>query len=140
MIFIGLLMWLVARSPFGYRMEVPFTAEAGTVIIVLGMVVVALGMVQFARLKTTVNPLDLTQSTRLAIGGVYRYTRNPMYLGLTLILFGWVLHLDSPVNILLLVAFVLVITELQIKPEEAALKRLFGEEYEKYFRRVRRWL
>lgn len=140
MILTGALMWLVARSPFGYPTVVPYTAEAGTVFIVLGIAIIAAGMTQFARAKTTVNPIDLTDSTALVTGGIYRYTRNPMYLGLAFILLGWGLHLDSPVNILLLAAFVLVMTELQIKPEEAALRGLFGEEYEQYRRRVRRWL
>lgn len=140
MLLTGLIMWLIARSPFGYRVELPWLAEAGTVFIILGVIVVAMGIGQFAKLQTTVNPLDLTASTRLATGGPYRFTRNPMYLGLTLILIGWGFHLGSPVNILLIAAFVIVMTELQIKPEEAALRGLFGGEYEAYCRRVRRWI
>ena len=140
MILTGAVMWLVARSRFGLAMELPYTAGIGTILIVLGAMVVAMGIAQFAKLRTTVNPLDLTASTRLATGGICRMTRNPMYLGLTLILVGWAFHLDSPVNVVCIVAFVIVMTELQIKPEEAALRGLFGEEYEAYFRRVRRWL
>jgi protein-S-isoprenylcysteine O-methyltransferase Ste14 len=140
MILTGLLMWFIARSSFAYTMVLPYTAEAGTVFIVIGMVVVGLGIREFSRLQTTVNPLDLTASTRLATQSIYRYTRNPMYLGLTLILVGWGLHLDSPVNVLCVIAFVIIMNEWQIKPEEAALRELFGEEYEAYCRRVRRWL
>jgi protein-S-isoprenylcysteine O-methyltransferase Ste14 len=108
--------------------------------IVIGIIVVALGIREFSRLETTVNPLDLTESTRLATQSIYRYTRNPMYLGLTLILVGWGLHLDSPVNVLCVAAFVINMNEWQIKPEEAALRELFGEEYEANCRRERRWL
>jgi len=140
MILTGAIMWLVARSPFGYRVELPYLAEIGTLFIALGVIVVALGIRQFAKLETTVNPLDLTESTRLASQGPYRFTRNPMYLGLTLILVGWAFHLDSPVNIVCIAAFVIVMTEWQIKPEEAALLKLFGGEYEAYCQRVRRWV
>jgi len=140
MLVFGAIMWLVARSPVGFRVELPFTAEAGTVLIVIGVLFSASGIIQFSRLGTTVNPIDLTESTRLATQGIYRFTRNPMYLGLTTVLIGWGLHLDSPTNLLVLAAFVVVITQWQIKPEEAALRGLFGEEYEAYCRGVRRWL
>lgn len=140
MLLIGGLMWLVARSPFGYTVVVPYTDEAGTVFMVLGMAIIAAGMTQFARAKTTVNPINLANSTALVTGGIYEYTRNPMYLGLFFILLGWGLHIDSPVNILCIALFVLIITYWQIKPEEAALREIFGEEYEAYCRRVRRWI
>lgn len=140
MLLTGAVMWLVARSSFGYTIVVPYTDEAGTVFMVLGMAIIAAGMTQFAKAKTTVNPIDLTNSTALVTGGIYEYTRNPMYLGLFLILLGWGLHIDSPVNILCIAVFVLIITYWQIKPEEAALREIFGEEYEAYCRRVRRWL
>lgn len=140
MILTGAVMWLIARSPFSLAMEIPFTAELGTILIVVGGVVIALGMLEFAKLKTTVNPLDLSKTSRLATRGIYRVTRNPMYLGLTLLLVGWGCRLDSPVNFLLVAAFVAVMTQWQIKPEEAALRELFGEEYEAYCRKVRRWL
>lgn len=140
MILTGALMWLVARSPFGYPTVVPYTAETGTVFIVLGIAIIAAGMTQFARAKTTVNPIDLTESTALVTGGIYEYTRNPMYLGMVFILLGWGLHLDSLINILCIALFLIIITAWQIKPEEAALRKLFDDEYEAYCRRVRRWL
>lgn len=140
MILFGALMWFVSRSSFGYRKVVPFTAEAGTLFLLLGVAVIALGIHQFARLKTTVNPIDLTESTKLATGGIYRITRNPMYLGMALILVGWGLHLDSLVNVICVAGFVVLITQWQIKPEEAALRELFGAEYADYCASVRRWL
>jgi protein-S-isoprenylcysteine O-methyltransferase Ste14 len=107
MLLAGGIMWLVSRSPVGFRVELPYTAEAGTVLIVLGIVFAASGIIQFSKLGTTVNPLDLSESTRLATQGIYRFTRNPMYLGLTTLLIGWGLHLDSPTNLLVLAAFVI---------------------------------
>lgn len=140
MILFGALMWFVSRSAFGYQRVMPFTAVAGTLFMLLGVVVIALGILQFRKLKTTVNPLNLTESTQLATGGIYRITRNPMYLGMALILVGWGLHLDSPVNVVCVAGFVVLMTQWQIKPEEAALRELFGAEYEAYCLSVRRWL
>ena len=70
MILTGAIMWLVARSPVGYRLELPHTTEAGAFAIALGIVVIFLGIAQFKKLRTTVNPLDLTASTKLATGGI----------------------------------------------------------------------
>ena len=140
MILTGAVMWLVAKSRFGFTTELPFTAEIGTVFIALGVIVIATGLTTFARLGTTVNPLDLTETTRLVTQGIYKFSRNPMYVGLTCILIGWGFHLGSPVNVLCVAAFVVVIDRWQIKPEEAALRGLFGKQYEVYCRRVRRWV
>ncbi len=140
MIATGTLMWWVARGPLGYPISLPLVPEIRTVVIALGALVVALGIVRFARLKTTVNPVKLDESKRLATTGIYRLSRNPMYLGLAIMLVGWGIHLGSVANILLIVAFVAYMTQFQIKPEEAALRRLFGQEYEDYCSRVRRWL
>lgn len=140
MIFTGAVMWLVASSPFGFRFSLPSTPEIRTLVIVIGALFVVSGIVRFARLKTTVNPFKLDESTRLATSGIYRISRNPMYLGLALMLVGWGIHLGSPINIICIAAFMAYMTQFQIKPEEAALKRLFGEEFEDYCRRVRRWL
>ena len=103
-----------------------------------GFVVTAI--VQFARLKTTVSPLSPDKTSSLATGCVYRITRNPMYLGLAIMLLGWGIHLGNPVNLLCIAAFMFILTKWQIKPEEAALRHLFGEEFEAYCRRVRRWI
>ncbi len=140
MIMTGAVMWLVARNPLGLRFSLPYLVEIRTVIIVLGALFAVAGIVQFARLKTTVNPFKLTESKRLATTGVYRISRNPMYLGLAIMLLGWGIHLGDWLNLLPLAAFVFLITRWQIKPEEEALRQLFGEEYEAYCRKVRRWL
>jgi protein-S-isoprenylcysteine O-methyltransferase Ste14 len=140
MIFTGTLMWLISRSPFSYRVSLPYFAETRTIVIGIGIIIAVIAMVQFARLKTTVNPLDLSKSTRLVTGGIFRISRNPMYLGLALMLVGWGIHLGSPVNILFIAAFMYYMTLFQIRPEEDALRGLFGEEYEDYCRKVRRWV
>lgn len=74
------------------------------------------------------------------IAGPYRFTRNPMYLGMVLILLAWCLWLGNAAALLALAAFVGYITRFQIVPEERALAGRFGAAYEDYRRRVRRWV
>ena len=80
------------------------------------------------------------KATRLVVGGLYRISRNPMYLGMLMVLIGIALWLGNPLNIALIGLFVALITELQIKPEEARLAEVFGDEYAAYKTRVRRWI
>ena len=98
------------------------------------------GMVAFRRAKTTVNPVKASLASSLVIRGVYRYTRNPMYVGLLLTLLAWAVFLANPLAVLWVVVYVLYITRFQIIPEERVLASLFGAEYEAYKGRVRRWI
>lgn len=105
-----------------------------------GLFCALLGVVSCARAETTVNPLAPETASALVTGGIYRFTRNPMYLGLMVFLIGWGLFLASPLAVLLAFLFVPYMNHFQIRPEEQALRRLFGPDYEKYCAEVRRWL
>ncbi|MEK8084825.1 isoprenylcysteine carboxylmethyltransferase family protein [Aquabacterium sp. A3] len=98
------------------------------------------GLYEFWRFKTTVNPLSPARASQLVTRGVYRITRNPMYVGLALNLLAWALYLDKPLTLLGPVAFMAYITRFQIQPEEQALLGLFGEPYAHYMQSTRRWL
>jgi protein-S-isoprenylcysteine O-methyltransferase Ste14 len=137
---LALLMWLA--SSFTSRLEVPLGLRVG---VALGLALVGLGfsaggVIAFRRVRTTINPHKPTAASSLVSGGVYRITRNPMYLGLLLLLLAWAVFLSNPLALLLVPAFVLYITRFQIDPEERALSSLFGGEYAAYRERVRRWL
>ena len=86
------------------------------------------------------NPTKPGTTSSLVTDGVFRLTRNPMYLSLVLYLLGWAAYLSNWLALLLVPMFVLYINELQIKPEERALSALFGAEYASYKTDVRRWL
>jgi protein-S-isoprenylcysteine O-methyltransferase Ste14 len=94
----------------------------------------------FRRAGTTVSPTQIHRATALVSNGIYRVTRNPMYVAFTFVLIAWVLWLGSASLLVGPVALVLWLTVFQIKPEENALKARFGDEYDAYCRRVRRWL
>lgn len=107
---------------------------------IIGVVISALGVISFRRAGTTVNPIKPESSTTLVVRGVYRFTRNPMYLGFLGLLAAWVVWLGNASGLLTLPAFVAYMNRFQIRPEEAALQKRFGEAFVAYTRRVRRWI
>jgi protein-S-isoprenylcysteine O-methyltransferase Ste14 len=92
----------------------------------------------FRRHKTTAHPY--AEASSLVISGPYRFTRNPMYLGLLLTLIAWGLWLHSLSALLLAPLFVLVINRCNILPEERRLIDGFGEAYKAYQAQTRRWI
>ena len=141
---VGLLvaigMWTVAhlpplvQLPTLVRLLVAATLGGSGIAIAIG------GVVSFRRAKTTVNPLKPEMSAALVSTGVYSFSRNPMYLGMVLVLFAWAAYLSSIWSLVGPVVFALYITRFQIVPEERALDRLFGTPFAGYKKRVRRWL
>lgn len=136
----GALMWLIARSSFAYTIDVPFAVVIALLLAVAGVVVAVQAIRQFGRAATTVNPLQPDAATTLVDSGIFARTRNPMYLGLLLVLSGWAVWLQSVTALVVLAGFVLCINTLQIKPEEQALQKIFGAAYADYCSRVRRWI
>ncbi|NPC56036.1 isoprenylcysteine carboxylmethyltransferase family protein [Caenimonas sp. S4] len=136
----GLLMWLA--SSMVAPVAVPFAARVGVAVVLVsaGLTLGVAAMLSFLREKTTMNPTKPGAASSLVTGGVFRFTRNPMYLSLLLYLLAWTSYLSSWLALLFVPVFVLYINELQIKPEERALSELFGAEYASYKARVRRWL
>jgi protein-S-isoprenylcysteine O-methyltransferase Ste14 len=112
----------------------------GAPVALLGVATGVAAFRHFRRARTTINPLDPGQASSLVTGGVFRLSRNPMYLGLTLVLLGWALWLGSLSPWAVPPLFVALITLVQILPEERALTRLFGARYLEYRGAVPRWL
>lgn len=102
--------------------------------------IAGVALFSFYRAHTTIHPHDPQKTSALVVTGIFRYSRNPMYLSLTLILIGWACLFTSVVVVLPIVCFVTYVTYFQIKPEERILREKFGDEYTAYCRRVRRWL
>ena len=105
----------------------------------LGGSVALAGVIAFRRKRTTINPLTPSAASYVVSSGIYRVSRNPMYLGFLLALAGWAVYLSNIGAVLLLPGFVAYMTEYQIKPEERALLAKFGSEFAQYISRVRRW-
>ena len=109
-------------------------------LVVPGFCFMILGVLAFKKAKTTVNPLKPEQASHLVVKGVYAYTRNPMYLGMLLLVIAWGIFLLSLLALLMLPVFVVYIYFFQIRAEEAAMEKLFGNDFIAYKKRVRRWL
>lgn len=109
-------------------------------ILLVGMTVAGAGVLTFHRASTTVDPLRPERASRLVTNGIYRYTRNPMYLGMTLALLAWAIYLGSSLVFLALLAFPVCLTHFQIVPEEEVLLKKFGGAFQRYQQQVRRWL
>jgi len=137
---IAVLMWLLSRAAPALRFEFAAGSLIGSVLALMGIATAVAGVVTFARAKTTVNPTTPQATTSLVCGGIYRVTRNPMYLGLLLILTAWALYLSNVLPFLLLPVYIVYINRFQIEPEERALASLFGREFAAYQSRVRRWI
>lgn len=105
-----------------------------------GALISAAGFVSFWRARTTINPLYPDRASHLVTTGVYRLSRNPMYLGLTVSLIGWALYLLSLPAMLAPLGFVLFIHRFQVLPEERILTARFGIDYERYRATVPRWI
>jgi protein-S-isoprenylcysteine O-methyltransferase Ste14 len=134
------LMGIVARAGPGFRWSLPARGLLATGLALVGLLVGAMGVAAFRRARTTVNPMTPGASSSLVRSGIYRLTRNPMYLGIALTLLGWGVFLSNALALCLPAGFVLYMNRFQIGPEERALAARFGDEFAAYSSRVRRWL
>ena len=110
------------------------------VLVIVGALVIFAGVATFARHKTTVNPFKPATASSLVDTGIYGRTRNPMYVGVALVLLGYAAFLSHPLSLIAALLFPAYIHRFQIAPEERALDSVFGEAYEAYKKRVPRWL
>lgn len=133
----ALLAYGLAQYPV-FSLQLPLWIILFPAIPAIGLLLNAL--IGFIQHKTTVNPHSPEKATSLVTSGVYRYSRNPMYLGFLLLLVSWVLYLGSLSSLTVLPLFVLVLNTMQIIPEETCLKQRFSESYAAYTHKVRRWI
>ncbi len=136
----GILMWMIDRQLSGGQLESAIQLPMAILFAVSGIVLVVFSMLAFRRASTTVDPFHPEEASHLVVDGFFGYSRNPMYVSLLLVLISWAIWLGSVYNVAVLVLFVTYITFFQIKPEEEAMRFLFGETYEHYCSKVRRWI
>jgi len=136
---LALLMWLAATCTPRLNVTFPLQSVVAWLISLSGIITAVLGVAACKCAKTTVNPTKPESSSALVTSGIYRRTRNPMYLGFLLMLTGWATARANMLAFLALPAFVLYMNQFQIKPEERVLMAIFGEQFRAYCRRVRRW-
>jgi protein-S-isoprenylcysteine O-methyltransferase Ste14 len=137
---VALLMWLVARGTPAWSIAFPGMKLVAWALIASATAVGMAGVAAFRSARTTVNPLQPERASALVSAGIYRHTRNPMYLAVAMALLAWGLLLGHAVAPCGVAVFVVWMNRWQIAPEERALAALFGADFERYRREVRRWL
>ena len=138
---------ITAAAMYGVSKMVPaltFSLNGSTALAValgvMGLSLGIMGVTQFRIAQTTPNPQALEKVSSLVTSGVYQYSRNPMYVGLVLILLGWAFYFSHFLAFVLLPIFILYITRFQIQPEERMMAQKFGKTYQDYLNKVRRWI
>jgi len=137
---ISVAMWSISLATSRFEISPAFRYAAVIMIALAGFGFAISGVRAIRQARTTISPVKPEAATSLVTSGVYRFTRNPMYLGLCLVLLAWAVFLSSAWAVLGPVAFVLYINRFQIAPEERVLSKLFGQAFAKYQSKVRRWL
>ncbi|MBP2280806.1 protein-S-isoprenylcysteine O-methyltransferase Ste14 [Psychrobacter sp. PL15] len=137
---IGAVMYGVSRMFPALQFSLVGSAWLGAILTIIGLGISIMGVTEFKKAQTTINPHVPHNSTSLVTNGIYRYTRNPMYLGLVLVLSGWGLYLSNLLAFALIPIFIIYISHFQIQPEERIMAKKFGNKYQVYLAKVRRWL
>ncbi len=133
-VLIYLSSFFIESTTFNYK------GSLSVLLLILGLACAIPSFKLFARYKTTISPLKPSDTTVLVTEGMYRYSRNPMYLGLLLLTISSTIWFGTWFGIIINILFIFLINFLQIIPEEEALLEIFGEEYEEYKKNVRRWI
>ena len=136
----AVMMWLLSASVPSLALALPWRILVALILWSVGFAIALAGLFEFRRAKTTVNPLTPEAASAIVTSGIYRYSRNPMYVGLLLALIGWDVWLSHLLAFALLPFFVVYMNHFQIEPEERALSTKFGGLFRDYRRSVRRWL
>jgi protein-S-isoprenylcysteine O-methyltransferase Ste14 len=133
-------MWAITRAVEPLEIQTSIKWALIVMCIAAGAGFAIAGVLAFRRHHTTINPLHPEKTSSLVTGGIYRISRNPMYVGMAMLLLAWAMFLESPAALLGIGAFIAYITRFQIIPEERQLSQHFGVAFATYRQRVRRWL
>lgn len=134
-----LLLDLLITINVGWQGTV-FTAILGGLLLTASVILALITVYQFRSSRTTLNPLYADMSALLITDGVFRYSRNPIYLAMVGVQLAWFLFSGIPLLILTLLVFIPLITVIHIRPEERQLSHRFPQQWPDYAQKVRRWL
>ncbi len=122
------------------EIEIQYASFFGMFLLLLGFFILISAVKLFRNDKTTVNPLSPEQATKLVTNRIFKLSRNPMYLGMAVILASVAAFFNIIGGIIFMALFCLYITKFQIIPEEKAMKELFAQDFEQYMQATRRWI
>lgn len=139
LIFAG-AMWLAATLTSDTVLDFHWQWILAIIFGISGLLIALQGVLEFSRAKTTINPVKIDAASSLVTSGIFAYTRNPMYLGMTFFLIAIAFLLNRITPFAGPIIFVLFITRFQILPEERIMEKKFDEEYKAYREKTRRWI
>ena len=140
MLIVAAVMWALSRF-WPILTIIPASwGRFGLRVITIASLTPLVAMVQFRIAQTTINPYKPEKTQALVTSGLYGCSRNPMYLALLILLFGWAIELGTLTPLAGPLLFTVLIQHMQIRPEEHSLRIRFGEDYDRYCDRVSRWL
>lgn len=139
-VLVAALMWVASVSTPHVAVPATLRTVIAATATIAGVLLMASARAALTDAETTWHPTTPEQTTSLVSTGVYGMSRNPIYLGMLLVMVGWAVLLSSPAALLLSAVFVVYLDRFQIGPEERALSSAIGQPYLDYARRVRRWL
>lgn len=137
---IAIAMWGLSIIAPTLELPTQYRVAAAIAIALVGGAFSIAGVLSFRRARTSVSPMKPELASTLVSSGIYRITRNPMYVGMSFVLVAWAVFLAAPWLLLGPLVFCFYIGSFQIAPEEKALSKIFGAEYAAYKAKVRRWL
>ncbi len=140
MLICAALMWGLARMTPDMALPDGLRTSTWRLLLAAGLVIMGVAAFHFIRARTTINPMKPETANALVTTGLYRFSRNPIYVADVLFLLAWGVYLSNPFSLALTAGFILYINRFQIIPEERALEENFGQEYRNYKSRVRRWI
>ena len=139
LIAIGAIYAIDLGVPFGI-LPTEIALSVAVLFAVLGLCVMLSAVIQFRMHQTTVNPYTPERTASIVTSGIFAYSRNPMYLGMALLVFAGVVYVANPIGLVVLAAFIVNMSAGQIKIEERALREQFGAAFDSYCQTVRRWI
>tara|TARA_B100002052_G_scaffold3064_1_gene2848 strand:+ start:182 stop:637 length:456 start_codon:yes stop_codon:yes gene_type:complete len=122
------------------KIEIKNEIIFGSLMIISGLIFIVSAIILFKKYQTTITPLNPSNATKLITVGIYKFSRNPMYLGLLLVLLGISIIINLIGGFFLIPLFILYLNLFQIIPEENAMVNLFKDEFLDYKKSVRRWI
>ena len=137
-LFFGLCIYL--SRPYFPEYSSSLLNSMSVISFVVGISVFVAAVGSFKKQKTTVNPISIEKASSLVISGIFKYSRNPMYLGMSFVLLGLAFKFNLIGGLLFTSIFMSFITIFQIKPEEVAMEKLFEQQWKDYIKNVRRWI
>ena len=136
----ALIVWFAPVLSGATALDIPMGSALAAGLAAAGLATGIAAVVGFRRAGTTVDPRNPDKTTQLVTGGIYRFTRNPMYVGMALLLSALAVARADTLGFLAVPLFIAFIDRFQIVPEERALRAHFGDAYADWCRRVRRWI